>query len=1417
MRTIRNSFGGLAIIGGLIASLNFVHAQTTARAVQSISAGNMGVLSVLAQARALAASEPVLEQSIPVTATGPSAERPSGTYWSLQSDQPPMPFDPFPELPVYVIDPAKGILVVDDRSVDFSALRAQQEEQAQMQAMAMDMPSPGDGGGDSGTNGFSNSNYVQPDYGTNLWIAQVGISSGSLVGIVSNSSPDISYEIQSLTDLAQAGAGWGSEGFILGSELTNWTPMSVAMNNRTNLFVRIKSWADSTGSGIPDWWQLQYFVYVGIDPYADPDGDGYNNLEEFLNGTDPTVFDSPPKGVSNVQALNSVSGGTTNVVVSWQSPSSSVTNYTIVRTSGTNVTTYTVSGNVSSWTDTNAPAGSTYQVAANYPSGSAGSSPTADPTYNPLLAIDPEIVRGPAPSSSSLTPLQIVLGGIVPTNVTAIRVHKKVSPLVYNRKLGDYYWWLYWYAGDKGWSNNFPGSLKDGSFDVPISSFVNGIYQIPVSQLPEWCAYYFQMQPIASDGRGGITNAAVFARNVPFVDGSVVLKDNLSFNLRAAQAGDPNRDVSIFDFEANANYVAVSPYIEHMDISPDLVTEVAAFNDNWFMRNWEYDADFDYFFDSYNGNTYYFFFGNKNLGPYGGHYANPTNGWPEYQFNGYSYVNTQNAALLNSQLTNNSFIFLQIGVPDEIGFSPYFDLLIEAGLFWDGSQTHLTSGYANDFGLTYQSVRVTESQNPLGVQHDIPAGGSYADPLPDDYSEYFQKVSAPSLTTVGYYFAQSSDPKSEVAATLAPMPNDPNFSVTNTTPLIIAAVGQPCAVYGWAKQSIVTVSGKYAYLGQYFDKAYTTDGSGNATGTQTGILSEYGDFFATEPGKVILKTKADPDQGGSQGPCPVYAVSLNVDANHDGNMDLSFGGPDNTSQSNPMRFWVNNDSDYTEDSANDPGHDAKYMKDCDDWGIGSQRDLEDFARLWICGVPALTNGAYQVTLSWANVASGTPIINLFDSVDTNGGVGYLTDTNVAKAQVRNYPLFNSPGWKVDTISPSHSFTFPANYFTNAGNKYFLFEGAGIGAGQLMMTISQNGNTIAETGVWLDLHDIKDFYEQVQATNVTSGYPPSDLVSQYSVMHYGSGMGDETKQVIVYVHGINRPPWGAQNDGETIFKRLYWSGYHGHYALFRWPCTYLPPNNWWPYTFNQSEFYAYKSATALKNYLTDLRSRPDLAGYAIDVFAHSQGSAVVSEAFSQGAPFDNCILTQGAVPAQCYDGNAPTVPALMAAEAQTPTPYYYTQGGYQECWTNISGNIVSFFNTNDFALVSGGYGPKQTNWEVNQATQKPESFNLGPIYSYWPASGTSFRSTLGGGDQQVTDYQEIRSMVARSHTAAIGAQGPADGQTRQGIISGSVDLKASFGFDKTRQEHSAQFTRPIQTGWPYYDQVLTSFRINHIAR
>ena len=91
----------------------------------------------------------------------------------------------------------------------------------------------------------------------------------------------------------------------------------------------------------------------------------------------------------------------------------------------------------------------------------------------------------------------------------------------------------------------------------------------------------------------------------------------------------------------------------------------------------------------------------------------------------------------------------------------------------------------------------------------------------------------------------------------------------------------------------------------------------------------------------------------------VNVIKLQLDVNHDGTMDLSFAGPDNTSQAQPFVFWINNDHD-------EPGTGTNLDRDLSAWGtppanppdylyraIRCQRNLEDFARLWVCGMPAL--------------------------------------------------------------------------------------------------------------------------------------------------------------------------------------------------------------------------------------------------------------------------------------------------------------------------------------------------------------------------------------------------------------------------------------------------------------------------------
>ncbi|MGA3265515.1 MAG: hypothetical protein ABSE16_01680 [Verrucomicrobiota bacterium] len=45
---------------------------------------------------------------------------------------------------------------------------------------------------------------------------------------------------------------------------------------------------DTDGLGLPDAWQIQYFGEIGISPTADPEGDGIDNYQAYLDGDNPT-------------------------------------------------------------------------------------------------------------------------------------------------------------------------------------------------------------------------------------------------------------------------------------------------------------------------------------------------------------------------------------------------------------------------------------------------------------------------------------------------------------------------------------------------------------------------------------------------------------------------------------------------------------------------------------------------------------------------------------------------------------------------------------------------------------------------------------------------------------------------------------------------------------------------------------------------------------------------------------------------------------------------------------------------------------------------------------------------------------------------------------------------------------------------
>jgi hypothetical protein len=1194
-----------------------------------------------------------------------------------------------------------------------------------------------------------------PDYGTNLWIAQVAVASGNLTGIGTNTQADIQYDILSRTNLVQT--DWQTESSIFGSETTNWTPFSVARNNRTNLIIRLRSDASSDGSGLPDWWELEYFGTNGVDPYGNPAGDGYSNLQKFQNGMNPNVFYTPA-APQNLKMQVDATGR--NVTLSWQSGGGNVNQYEIdwgVSTmnvpSSQNTATVTLNYNYYG-SQILAPV---FNVKAKYPNGA--SSATA--------SIDLETYFN--------WPLQTIVGSQGQVELVAKSLPSDAV--------------LVHFFDDEGVTD----------YDVPVSNIVNGVYTFPAT----FTNNYDDVQILRSSGQLD-WEGQMGIQSQPFYDGRSQLKENLIFQLRNAVAaplhftipqtngddGELGAYVGNYTYTANYAYAGLYQFANlsgHENYG--VFDPFLPFEENCMYRNFVFNAS-----DIDSG-------GNITTGLLGDSFSDIV-----YLNRPLAYQFRNNGEWPDLLLTNESRWFY----PDiEDGNWIWNCGLITYDTDWNTYFTvTLANNYCNWFGLPYVSTKLAWG-NTSGANVTVNAGQSAADWPYCTESVGYPETAQPQFQTAEYDFWIPANDGSLLNLS-AMLPGNPSFSETNQSQLLIVSVGTQIQIAGYAKLAVVNgCPGVYGYLGQYFDKAYKVDDNGNVTTNQTGVLSPYGYYFATDVGVAALVTMPDIDTG-ERGTCMVYSVSLQLDKNHDGTMDTSFNGPDATSQASPMEWWVNNDNDGTgtgKDIEVMPGGPVDYQ-----YGkIRSQRNLEDFSRLWICGLPKLpTTNGYAITLS-LSVVNGSPAINLYRSYDANGSASYLSDTNAAAAQfTQEYlgdQLIFDYSQKVGTISSNLTYTLPVSTDGTPDYTHFLFEGAGIGEGQLTMTISQNGNTLSQSSVWLDLHDVKDFYEQTVITNNTSG-----TISNWSsgieiVQPAISSLGDDTN-LIVFVHGINVDDGNWRIESDTVFKRLYWAGYQGRFTTVKWPCNFFDWSILSTRTsvFNQSEAKAYKAGAALKIYIDQLHARfPD---YRLNLFVHSQGNAVVSEAIEQGASFDTYILTQGAMPASAYDAAAPTDAGLLQQEAITPTPEWQPMG-YHGIYTNMPGRIVNYYNTNDpvLGIWMTDQGPGKPDGNLDYLLHE-ESF---PPVSYYSFDGANswYNAAYIIGSHMVTDPQESRAMVSRSRTRPIGQSPPESGH---GVITSGVDLYARYGFFKAfPDDHSAQWTWPIQKTTGYYLQILNSIK------
>ena len=1254
--------------------------------------------------------------------------------------------------------------------------------------------------------------------------------SNSLIGVATNTLYEVEYAVQTNSNLTTT--NWANTGQLIeGSEVTNWTqfilPPPLSTNN---LFFRLQSQVSSDGSGIPDWWELKYLgTTSGINPNAqDSANDGYTIYQKYAMGLNPNTFYTPlaPQGVT--LTYDSTTGTAT---ITWLPSPGDVTGYTITDAEGN---TYNVTGDSFTETIPYSPdfdfgssgipsLQNSFQVQAHYADGSSAQSAP--------VSLQPSTVFGsiiPGPAGGNL---------LAVANVPADAVKIRVFMFYYGTYYAD---------------NNLYNYAVETNVDIPVGNFTNGFtpaysswFNLPALPLPVLSQeanypvrHYFYLQSV--DTNGNVSGASELTENWGpdnFYDGREQLKQNLTFQFRIADTISPFGFISFTNVDttftslatvSNSWSYAYAAFYDVNDFNAIYGTSADApafniyrpFQDNLLYENFVYNPS------DVNAN------GNITTGVQL-EYDDGTNLNLELLPTYLPTTNTVNAPLLGSAqylCTYSAGLTIGVGNYEHDYGCEGFSYDNDGNLGLD-----FTNNVANYWGLPFASAEVFYDDDNGNENTVLNAGGSLSYV---GVNAIYMNTTQPKYKTVEYdfwndnFYGGSAEDGGyglfHDAGGTTNLPGHSAFSPTNTSQLLMVGVGQSIGIAAFAKLEVTNsiYTGVYGYVQQYLTNAYALDDNGNKTTNLTGIVSPYGNYFATQAGAADVLTMPDPDTG-LQGTGIVYAVSLNVDKNHDGSMDLSWNGPDATSTNSPYVFWCNDNFDrwdmdgiFDTPEQDDVGQgngentalnadpntpDCNYHNLNGDRAIPDTRDLEDFARLWVCGVTSglvsnLPSGS-TATFSWGDIGSpnlNNPTIDLFQGGD--GSLDYLTNETVATDLIDPsvYPC-------VGRVSPGQGVTLPVYLLENSyGRNHLIWCGVTNGSGQLNLTIADaNSNVLAKTSVYIKIVDIKQMYERwtvgdkpavaplANAVPSTEGLPPGVAPFKYSPPSANT-------PYILHVHGYNMTPFDKDRFAETEFKRLYWQGYQGRFGAFNWPTAESAVQ------FGGSESQAWNSAQGLLNKLEDLNTE-----YPGQVYltVHSLGNVVAGEALrlATNQVVNTYVAMQGAVSAHAYDPTTPeyTIPAIDDSGTPDCYAYYWTNGA--PCYFKNSagaGTYINLFNGGDWAL--------STAWLTFQ--------NLKPSlsgYGFSNSSGTNAYFTIVGGEYKTyftfpSDTYELFANLIQSRSYALGEEYNVGGSFS---TARQVQLDAApYNFGTEHIYHSAEFRSDSPQIWPFWNQVLVQMRL-----
>ena len=548
-------------------------------------------------------------------------------------------------------------------------------------------------------------------------------------------------------------------------------------------------------------------------------------------------------------------------------------------------------------------------------------------------------------------------------------------------------------------------------------------------------------------------------------------------------------------------------------------------------------------------------------------------------------------------------------------------------------------------------------------------------------------------------------------------------------------------------------------------------------------------------------------------------VEIAVDANRNGEIEI---GTDQTSPDKPYRFWINSDTDDAEDAES-----SALTEDSSNNIINTQRDLEDFTRVWfnVKGLHyQLVSGDAKLGFRWTE-SSGEPCIKLYSAADRGGGRSYLTDEVAGAEQIGGFYGNALGAIYGDEVTFIDKKVF-ANMDIANGLVYFLLEGVSQGSGKLTSVIEINGEALDVASVDLKLLNVKEMYEtwtigEVGNSGIVDQWPAS-RATQTSGKKIPAPQTVEEKDYVLFVHGWNMHPGANEVIASTMYKRLWQQGYKGRFGTLCWPTLWterlIPERE----NYDRSEMIAWNCGSRLKNLVSNRSSN----GFEVRLYAHSMGNVVASEALRQGAPVHTYISAQAAIPAHIWD-NTTTEMAADVGDALVwdwpTTPNVY--GNYWQAGATFSSDIdkwkkevrpsymdpkympettryINHFNEADFALSL---------WQISQK-QKPDSQYQ---YERWYLTDrygfTHNISYLSEEKLELpADRYEIFAYAAEARSYATGAEGATVGVFE--AIAPVNLLEPAYDFGDKRVGHSGQFEFRGQRVWAYWKQTMKNMLV-----